>query len=76
MLCWLAIVPPAMVFGLTHLLAGAMTLGGLDAAVAVFIVAANTLAGIGFGWLYRRHGLEMILVHALAHIVNCVFGAA
>jgi len=55
----------------------AMTAGGLDAAVAVFIVAANTLAGIGFGWVYRRQGLEMaMLAHALAPIVNCVFVAA
>lgn len=54
-----------------------MTPGGLDAAVAVFIVPANTLAGIGFGWVHRRHGLEMaMLAHALAPIVNGVFVAA
>ena len=35
-----------------------------------FVVGGNTLAGLVFGWLFWRHGLEAAMVaHALAHVV-------
>ena len=49
--------------------------GGLTAEVLAFVVGWNTLAGLVFGWLFWRHGLEAAIVaHALAHVVAVAVG--
>ena len=74
---WIAIILSALLFGLAHLPAVSIQLGGLTGSVAVFIVGANAITGIAFGWLYWRYGLETAMIaHALAHIVNYAFSAA
>lgn len=75
---WLAIVVSALLFGAGHLPA-AMQAGELTGYVVLFIVGANTVFGVLFGYLYWRYGLEAaIIAHAFAHLVSYVLslGAA
>ena len=58
---WLAIVAAAVLFGAAHLPAAARV-WPLDAVVIARTLVLNTVAGIPFGWLFYRHGLE----HAMA----------
>ncbi|GAA0245937.1 hypothetical protein GCM10009000_072270 [Halobacterium noricense] len=68
-LMWVAIFVSAVVFGLVHL--PAMSLNApLTAVVVVRTVLLNTIAGVGFGWLYWRQSLETAMVgHASFHVV-------
>ena len=73
---WLAIVLSAVVFGLGHLPAARLLIGGLTPTVIVFVIAANSLFGIVAGYLYWRYGLESAMIaHALAHVLNYIVGA-
>lgn len=66
----IAIVASALLFGAGHLPAVAAQAGALGASLAVYVVAANAVFGLLFGWLFWRFGLEAaILAHALAHLV-------
>lgn len=66
---WLAIVIAALLFGAGHLPAVA-TVSPLTPALVVRTVALNSLAGIAFGWLYWRRGLEAGMVaHFSADLV-------
>jgi hypothetical protein len=43
--------------------------------LVVFVIAANSLAGLAFGFLFVRDGLEAAMLgHALAHVVAMGFG--
>lgn len=67
---WAAIVLSAVAFGIGHLPAATAIYGGLTGDVVTFIVGANAVAGVGFGWLYWRHSLEAAMIaHGLAHVV-------
>ena len=49
----------------------------LDANLVAFIVGANTVFGLLFGYLFWRYGLESAMVaHALAHAVGYVANLA
>jgi membrane protease YdiL (CAAX protease family) len=66
---WAAIVLAALLFGAGHLPAAAQ-LWPLDAFVVFRVVALNAVAGIVFGWLYWRRGLEAAIVaHFAADLV-------
>lgn len=70
---WMAIVVAALLFGAGHLPAAAVQVGELTADVAVFVVGANTVFGVLFGYLFWRYGLEAaIIAHAFAHVVSYV----
>lgn len=72
---WAAIVISALLFGAGHLPAVAAVIGNLNASVVLFIVGANSVFGIVFGWLYWRYGLESAMIaHAAAHLVNYGLG--
>jgi membrane protease YdiL (CAAX protease family) len=58
---WAANVVTAVLFGLGHLPATA-ALAPLTAVLVVRAVVLNGLAGLLFGWLYRRYGLEWAMV--------------
>jgi membrane protease YdiL (CAAX protease family) len=65
---WLSIILAAIVFGLGHLPVASqiMPLTGL---VVVRTIVLNGLAGIVFGWLYWKKGLESAMIaHFLADI--------
>ena len=68
---WVAIIVSAVVFAAGHLPAAHILAGPLTAPIVAYVLVANTVFGIAFGWLYWRHGLEAAIVaHALTHVVN------
>ena len=72
---WLAIVASALVFGAGHLPAASVLIGTLTANIVLFVVAANTVFGILFGYLYWRYGLEAAMIaHGTAHVVAYLAG--
>jgi membrane protease YdiL (CAAX protease family) len=66
---WIAIAIAALLFGAGHLPAAAKVWGLSD--IVVFrTIALNAIAGLAFGWLYWRRGIEMaMLAHFSADIV-------
>jgi membrane protease YdiL (CAAX protease family) len=71
---WIAIVLVAVLFGLGHLPAtSAVT--PLTTMVVLRAVVLNGIAGIVFGYLYWRHGLEAAMMgHMSAHLVMQIPG--
>lgn len=66
---WTAIVIAAVLFGVGHLPLAASIYGTLTVEVVAFIVGANAVGGIGFGWLFWRYSLEASMIaHAFAHV--------
>ena len=67
---WVAILLAALVFAAGHLPATGQLLGfSVLTIIRAFVL--NGLAGIGFGWLYWRKGLEYaVIAHMLTHMVN------
>lgn len=66
---WVAIGIAALLFGAGHLPAAAHV-WPLDAVVVTRTIALNALAGIVFGWLYWRRGLEVAMAaHFCADLV-------
>jgi membrane protease YdiL (CAAX protease family) len=66
---WSAIVIAALLFGAGHLPAAAK-LWGLSDIVVFRTIALNAIAGLVFGWLYWRRGIEMAMLgHFSADIV-------
>ena len=66
---WAAIVVAALLFGAGHLPTAAK-LWGLDTTVVLRTLLLNGIAGVAFGWLYWKRGLEMaMLAHFSADIV-------
>jgi membrane protease YdiL (CAAX protease family) len=70
---WLGIVVSAVAFGAGHLPAASMLVAKLTADVVAFVVVANSVFGVLFGYLFWRYGLEAAMIaHATAHLVNYV----
>ncbi|WP_237133877.1 CPBP family intramembrane glutamic endopeptidase [Pseudohongiella sp. O18] len=70
---WFAILLSAVIFGIGHLPAVAAMLGELTSEVVLFIVGANSVFGVLFGYLFWRYGLEAaIIAHGASHIVSFV----
>lgn len=66
---WGAIVIAAVLFGAGHLPAAAK-IWGLGEIVVVRTIVLNAIAGLAFGWLYWKRGIEMaMLAHFSADIV-------
>jgi membrane protease YdiL (CAAX protease family) len=66
---WIANILAAILFGLGHLPATALLLP-LTALVILRAIVLNGIAGVAFGYLYARHGLESaMLAHFTADIV-------
>jgi len=73
---WAGIVSAALLFGLGHLPALFNMIADPSMLLIIFIIAMNCIAGIIFGWLYMKKGLESAMIaHIFAHIVM-VSGAA
>ncbi len=71
---WIAIATSALLFGLGHLPAAAALIGHLSAGVIFFIVGANAMFGVLFGYLFWRFGLEAAMIaHGTAHAVSYLF---
>lgn len=66
---WIAIAIAALLFGAGHLPA-ADKLWGLSGMVVFRTIVLNAIAGLVFGWLYWRRGIEMAMLgHFSADIV-------
>lgn len=66
---WIAIVLVALLFGLGHLPATSV-ITPLTTTIVFRALVLNGIAGIVFGYLYWRHGLEAAMIgHMSAHIV-------
>ena len=67
---WSAIVGAALLFGAGHLPAMHLLVANPSTMLVLYIILANALAGIVFGWVYWRHGLVFAMIaHAIAHVV-------
>lgn len=67
---WVANILAAVLFGLGHLPATAQIGLPLDFLVVTRAIVLNGLLGVGFGWLYWKHGLESAMLgHFTADIV-------
>uniref|UniRef100_UPI002FE1CAAC CPBP family intramembrane glutamic endopeptidase n=1 Tax=Noviherbaspirillum sp. TaxID=1926288 RepID=UPI002FE1CAAC len=74
---WMAIIVSALLFGAGHLPAVAAQTAQMDASLAAFVVLANTVFGVIFGFVYWRRGIEAaMLAHGIAHIVASVLAKA
>ena len=70
---WVAIVVAAVLFGVGHLPAAAK-LWALSDIVVFRTIALNAIAGVAFGWLYWKRGVEMAMLgHFSADIILHVF---
>ena len=67
---WLGITLAALLFGIGHVPA-AIGFGMLITPLRIgFVILFNTIAGLIFGWLFWRKGLETAMIaHATAHII-------
>ena len=66
---WAAIVGASLVFGVVHLPPTAAVLS-LTPVLVTRTILLNGLAGLAFGWLYWRRGLEAALVsHGVAALI-------
>ena len=73
---WIGIVAAALVFGLAHLPFLFGVVGNPPLWLPVVAVGTNVMAGVVFGWLFWRAGLEAaILAHAFAHVTAAMIGA-
>ena len=66
---WVANVAAALIFGFGHLPAAVAMGLSLGPGVLAHVLLGNLVAGLAFGWLYRRHGLEAAMIaHATADV--------
>jgi hypothetical protein len=66
---WAANGAVALIFGLGHLPVVRQLHVALTPAVLGYVLVGNGLAGLVFGWLFRRRGLESaMLAHAIADL--------
>jgi len=66
---WTAIVISAIFFALLHLPILFLTVGTPSTELITFIILGNLSAGLVFGWLYWKKGLETaMLAHIMAHV--------
>ncbi|MBK7967302.1 MAG: CPBP family intramembrane metalloprotease [Bacteroidetes bacterium] len=69
-LYWIAIVLAALLFGLGHLPIVFQLIAEPTLMTYVYIIFANSIGGVIFGYAYYKRGLECaIIVHAFAHLV-------
>lgn len=71
---WIAIVLVAVLFGLGHLPATSVVTP-LTTTIVLRALVLNGIAGVAFGYLYWRHGLEAAMIgHMSAHLVMQIPG--
>lgn len=71
---WVAIIIAALLFGLGHFPIVFMMVESPSFILLSFILFANMIGGIIFGWLYWKKGLEAAIVgHIFAHVTMLAF---
>lgn len=67
---WIAIIISSILFGLGHLPLIINVLDTPSTAVYIYIIVANSIGGIIFGWLYWKKGLEASMIaHIFSHLI-------
>ncbi|CAM2856819.1 CPBP family intramembrane glutamic endopeptidase [Paenibacillus sediminis] len=64
---WIGIIAAALLFGVGHLPAAKLMFGSLTDIMIIRVIVLNSIAGIIYGWLYWKKGLEHAIV---AHMVG------
>lgn len=66
---WTANIAAALIFGALHLPSVALSGIPLSPAVVAYVLLGNGIAGVVFGWIFRRCGLEAAMVaHGAADV--------
>ena len=74
---WIANAAAALLFALGHFGALFAMVAHPSAVLMAAVVLGNFVPAMGFGWLYRRHGIESaMLAHGGAHALFCAVAAA
>ena len=74
---WIANAAAALLFALGHFGALFAMVAHPSAGLMAAVVLGNFVPAMGFGWLYRRHGIESaMLAHGGAHALFCAVAAA
>lgn len=69
-LVWCSIILSSLVFGALHLPIAFTLAAEVTSGLIVYIIGANSVFGILFGYLFWRYGLESSMIaHALTHLV-------
>ncbi len=67
---WVGILISAIAFGFGHFPMVYALMGTPPNSVLIFILCANAVGGIVFGWLYWKKGLASAIIgHILAHVI-------
>lgn len=73
---WLGIITSSLLFALGHLPVVFQAVSNPGFATIVYILIGNSIAGVLFGWLYWRKGLESaMLAHMVAHLCMLMLGS-
>ena len=74
---WTAMVLATLLFGAAHLPQTAALAGSLPASLVAFVLLANGLGGVVFGWLYWKRGIvAAVVAHFSADIILYVVAVA
>lgn len=69
-LVWCSIAFSALAFGVLHLPAAFAMAEEITGGLLAYIIGANSIFGVLFGYLFWKHGLEASMIaHALSHLV-------
>ncbi len=70
---WVGIIIASVIFALGHFPIAYQAVGEPSIGLLVYIIIGNTIAGLVFGWLYWKKGLESaFLAHIFAHIIMVI----
>jgi membrane protease YdiL (CAAX protease family) len=72
---WFGITMSSLLFALGHLPVVFQAVSNPGLATIVYILIGNSMAGVIFGWLYWRKGLESAMIgHMVAHLCMLLIG--
>ncbi len=67
---WVGIVLASLLFAIGHFPTVFSVVANPSASFLTYIMVGNSIAGLFFGWLYWRKGLEAaIIAHIMTHVV-------
>ena len=70
---WIGIVVASLLFALGHFPIVFQTIENPSISLLTYVLVGNAVAGIFFGWLYWRKGLEAAFVgHVFAHVAMII----
>lgn len=74
---WFGIILSSIIFGLGHFPTVYLAVGNPSLLLLVYILIGNSVAGLFYGWLYWKKGLEAsFIAHIFTHVTMLVIGIA